>query len=381
MSSKFRKINQKPIVTPIYQTTTFEFPDTDSIIQYQKGKKKGYLYTRYDNPTIEAVEIQMARLDKAESSLLFSSGMAAISGACFTLLTSGDEIISSAPVYGGTQSLFDRFLKKYGIKIRYFPANDTGKLARAISSKTKFIYLESPTNPNLQIVDMKTAAKIARENRIFTLIDSTFASPVNQKPLDFGIDAVMHSATKYLGGHSDIMGGVLSGSSTFIKRVRESRKLLGSCADPNQAFLLDRGLKTLTVRMEKINNNALAVAEFLETIPGLKTVIYPGLDSHPQRSVGISQMSGFGGIVSFDIGSAKMAARFADSLKVIKNAVSLGGTESLISLPIWTSHHGIDRKKLVAMGITPGLIRLSIGLEDKKELITDIKRAIRKSLK
>ncbi len=378
MSSKSGKINQKPIVTPIYQTTIFEFPDTESVIQYQKGKKKGYIYTRYNNPTIEAVEIKLACLDRAESSLLFSSGMAAISGACFTLLSPGDEIVSSLPLYGGTGSFFDKFLKKIGVRTRYFPADDPGKLTRAITSKTRFIYLESPTNPNLRLINLEDVVKTARKHRIFTIIDSTFATPINQRPLEFGIDVVMHSATKYFGGHSDIMGGVLSGSVSFIKRARESRKFIGSCADPNQAFLLDRGLKTLAVRMERINRNALAVAEYLQTIPGIKTVIYPGLESHPQHHLALSQMDGFGGIVSLDIGSAKRAARFVDSLKVIKNAASLGGTESLVSIPVWTSHYGVNRKLLSDLGITPGLIRLSVGLEDENELKADIRRAIRR---
>ena len=339
------------------------------------------MYTRYSNPTIESAEIEVARLDGSESSLLFSSGMAAISAACLTLLKPGDEIVSSLPVYGGTVKLFDHFLAKLRIKTRYFPANDIKRLSGAISSKTKLIYLESPTNPNLRIIDLTAAARIARKRRIFSLIDSTFATPINQRPLEFGIDAVLHSATKYLGGHSDIMGGVLSGTESFIGRVGESRKTLGSCADPHQAFLLERGLKTLSVRMERHNRSAMEIAGYLKEISGVKQVIYPGLESHPQHDLAASQMSGFGGIVSFDIGSGKRAAKFVDSLKIVKNAASLGGTESLVSIPVLTSHYGIEKKRLASLGITPGLIRLSIGLEDSKDLKRDIERAVRRSLR
>jgi cystathionine beta-lyase/cystathionine gamma-synthase len=330
------------------------------------------MYTRYGNPTVEAVEDQLARQDGAEKSLLFASGMAAISSACFTLLSRGDEMISSFPVYGGTAGLFDRLSGKLGVKIRYFPADDTARMKRAITPKTRLIYLESPTNPNLRLVDLEKAGIIAGKSGAISIIDSTFATPINQKPLEYGIDAVLHSATKYLGGHSDMMGGVLSGSNDLIERVWETRKFLGGCADPGQAFLLERGLKTLKMRMETHNRNALAVAMFLENLKRLKKVIYPGLKSHPQYS------KGCGGIVSFDLGSKTRAARFVDSLKVIKNAASLGGTESLVSIPIWTSHYGFDKNRLARFGVTPGMVRLSIGLEDESVLIDDIKRALKR---
>jgi len=310
-------------VTPIYQSATFEFPDTRSLILFQQGRRKGFLYTRYGNPTIEAVEKKLAGLDGAESSLLFSSGMAAISSACLTLLSPGDEILSSSPIYGGTRKLFDDILRRLGIKTRYFPAGDIRLLERAVTERTGLVYLESPTNPNLHIIDLALAGKIARKKGLFSIIDSTFATPYNQRPLKFGINAVIHSATKYLGGHSDIMGGVLSGGAEFIGRVSETR-------NPNQAFLLDRGLKTLEIRVARHNQNALAVARFLQTLKGIKAVYYPGLESHPGHKLASSQMAGYGGVVSFDLGSGKKAARFADSLKVIKNAASLGGTESLI---------------------------------------------------
>jgi cystathionine beta-lyase/cystathionine gamma-synthase len=379
MSRKSKQINQKPVVTPIYQSSTFIFPDTASLVAYQRGQRKGYIYTREGNPTVEAVERTISGLDGAESSLLFSSGMAAISTVCLTILRPGDEMISSFPVYGGTATLLESLLKGLKVKVRFFPADDVARLGRIISEKTRLVYLESPTNPNLRIIDLEAAVRVAGRARISTVIDSTFATPVNQKPLKFGIDAVIHSATKYLGGHSDVIGGVLSGSERFICGVRETRSYLGGCIDPHQAFLLERGLKTLDVRMRRHNSSAARIASHLAGKKAVKKVYYPGLTSHPQHGLARSQMTGFGGIVSFDLGSERKAARFVDSLRVILNAASLGSTESLISVPVWSSHYGLKRAELARWGIAPGLIRLSVGLEDEEVLIKDIDRALRRA--
>ena len=376
MPRKSKEINQRPVVTPIYQSSTFIFPDTASLIEYQQGKKGGYLYTRYGNPTLTSAEEALAKLDGAEQSLFLASGMAAISTACFTIVKAGDEIASSFPLYGGTAHLFGEIFKNLGIRVRYFPARHIIGLRRIITRKTRLIYLESPTNPNLEIIDVKLAAAIARKHRIFSVIDSTFATPINQRPLEFGIDAVIHSATKYLGGHSDIMGGVISGKSRYISKAVETMKLFGGCADPHQAFLLERGLKTLGVRMARHNDNAMKVARFLEADSRLKRVIYPGLISHRQHKIARTQMYGFGGMVSFDLGSESRAIKFADSLRVVKNAVSLGGVESLISIPVWTSHIDLKRTDLAKSGVTRGLVRLSVGLEDADILIEDIKNAL-----
>ncbi len=381
MPRQSKEINQHPIVTPIYQSSTFVFPDTASLKDYQLGKKHGYLYTRYGNPTLTAAESHLATLDGARRSLLLSSGMAAVSTACLTLLRTGDEIVSSAPLYGGTAKLFDRIFRRLGIKARYFPAGKPGRIDKLITSKTRLIYLESPTNPNLQIIDLETVSRIAGKKRIFTIIDSTFATPINQGPLHFGINAVIHSATKYLGGHSDLIGGVISGSDDFISAAVETMKLLGGCADPHQAFLIDRGLKTLDVRMKRHNDSAMQIARFLETDKRITRVIYPGLESHPQHQVAKAQMVGFGGMVSFDLASEPRAVRFVDALKIIKNAVSLGGTESLISIPIWTSHMGLNKADLAKSGVTPGLVRLSVGLEEPGEIIADIKNALKATFK
>jgi cystathionine beta-lyase/cystathionine gamma-synthase len=381
MPEKPGRIDQAPLVTPIVQSTTFLFPDTASLIDYQKGKRKGFIYTRYSNPTIEAVEERIAALEGMDGSLLFSSGMAAISSACLTFLKSGDEVVSSKPVYGGTAKLFDGIFRDLGIKVKYFPASRISDLGKLISSKTRIIYLESPTNPNLQIIDLKYAAGLARAGKILSLVDSTFATPINQRPAEIGINIVIHSVTKFLGGHSDIMGGVVSSSDKFLKKIYETRKLLGGCIDPHQAFLLERGLRTLSVRMERHNLNAAKVARYLETVNGVKRVIYPGLESHPQHLLAKSQMSGFGGMVSFDLGSKKKAIKFADSLRLVKNAVSLGGVESLISIPVWTSHYGLKKKDLDKSGVTPGLVRLSVGLEDSDQLIADIRQALKRAFR
>ncbi|UCE67324.1 MAG: PLP-dependent transferase [Candidatus Zixiibacteriota bacterium] len=381
MPKKSDRIEQTPVVTPIVQSTTFIFPDTASLIDYQRGERKGYIYTRYSNPTIEAVEKKVTDLEGSDGSLLFSSGMAAISSACMAFLKSGDEIVSSYPIYGGTAQLFDNLLKRYGIRIKYFQASDKAGPERSISARTKVLYLETPTNPNLQIIDLKHAAKTARKGKIISVVDSTFATPINQKPLKFGIDIVIHSVTKYMGGHSDIMGGVVSASDKYLKGIYDIRKLLGGCIDPHQAFLLDRGMRTLSVRMERHNLNAGKIARFLKSVDKVKRVIYPGLDSHPQHKLAFDQMDGYGGMVSFDLGSKKRASKFADSLKIVKNAVSLGGVESLVSIPIWTSQYGLKKSDLDRSGVTPGLIRLSVGLEDSGELIDDIDQALKKAFR
>jgi cystathionine beta-lyase/cystathionine gamma-synthase len=376
MPRKFKEITIKPIVTPIYQSSTFVFPETAALIDFQLGKKAGYLYTRYGNPTLSACQSRLAALEGAQGSLVLASGMAAISTACLTILRSGDQIVSSFPLYGGTAKLFGSLFNKLGIGLRYFPAGNVGKMRRLLTSKTKLIYIESPTNPNLQIIDLNAVAEIAVAKKIFTIIDSTFATPMNQKPLSFGLNAVIHSATKYLSGHSDLMAGVISGDAAFIGAATETMKLLGGCADPHQVFLLDRGLKTLQVRLARHNENAMKIAVFLETDNRLARVIYPGLETHPQYQLAKEQMQGFGGMVSFDLGSERRAIKFVDSLKVVKNAVSLGGTESLVSLPIWTSHLGLKKSELAQSGVTPGLVRLSVGLEEPELLIRDLKNAL-----
>ena len=381
MPKKPVQIKQEPVVTPIVQSTTFIFPDTAALIDYQKGTKRGFLYTRYSNPTIEAVEKRIADLEEAHGSLLFSSGMAAISSVCFTFLRAGDEIVSSYPIYGGTAKLFDSLLKRFGVRIKYFQAASPGNLNGLVSNKTKILYLETPTNPNLQIIDLKKAVGAVKKRGIVSVVDSTFATPVNQKPINLGIDIVIHSITKYIGGHSDIIGGVVSGSSQHLKKIYETRKLLGGCIDPHQAFLLERGIRTLEVRMERHNANAMKVARFLSSVKRVRRVIYPGLSTHPQHQIASSQMQGFGGMVSFDLGSSRRASRFADSLKVVKNAVSLGGVESLVSIPVWTSHYGLKKKELDKSGVTSGLVRLSVGIEDPEKLIKDIDQALKKAFR
>ena len=378
MPKRTRGIEQEPVSTPIVQSTTFTFPNTKSLIEFQKGKREGFIYTRYSNPTIEAVENRIADLENAERSLLFASGMAAISSVALSSLKSGDEVLSSYPVYGGTAHLFEDLFKTLKIKVKYFPAENLKNLDKKINSKTKLIYLESPTNPNLQIIDLKAVVAIARKRKIKTVVDSTFATPVLQQPINMGIDLVIHSVTKFMGGHSDIIGGVVSGSWKNLEKVYEYRKLLGGCMDPHPAFLLEKGLKTLEVRMDRHCENAANIALFLETDRRVKNVIFPGLASHPQHQIAKTQMNGFGGMVTFDLGNKIKAEIFADSLKLVKNAVSLGGTESLVSLPIWTSHYGLKDGDLRKAGVTPGMVRLSVGLEKIDDLIKDISRALKK---
>ncbi len=367
-----------PLTTPIYETSTFVFDSAADVERYQEGKLNGYLYSRYENPTVVAVEQKLAAVDGAELSLLFSSGMAAISTALITLLEAGDEIICCSAIYGGTFHIIEDLLPKLGIARRFVPIDALADVASVVGPKTKIVWFESPINPTLRCIDVRMVAAGCRQAGVLSVVDNTFASPINQPVLSMGIDLSMQSCTKYLNGHSDVTGGVLSGSQALMAPIAKMRRLLGGIMDPLPAYALGRGLKTMPLRVAQHNANAMAVAGFLETHPGVERVYYPGLASHPDHATATAQMSGFGGVVTIDVKGGKEGAyRVFDKLNVIKRAASLGGAESICSLPILTSQYGLTDDELVKAGVSKGMIRMSIGLEDSADLIDDLDQALR----
>jgi methionine-gamma-lyase len=365
------------VVKPIYQTSTFAFKDTAEVIKFQKGDEGKYLYTRYGNPTLKVVEDKMAALEGGEKGLVVSSGMAAVSTVMLTLLKAGDRIISTRPVYGGTYRLFLDLLPRLGIDVKFVAVDSLELAEKYIDKNTKLFFSETPTNPNLKIVDLEKVVKLAKKHRLLTVLDNTFATPYNQTPLSWGMDIVLHSGTKYLAGHSDMVCGVIVGRKKFIDQAREAMKVLGGCIDPFGAFLMLRGLKTLGLRMERHNRNARMIAQFLSKHPKVRRVFYPGLRNHPQYQLAKKQMRGFGGMVCFEVvGGLKAATKVMDNLKLFINATSLGGVESLASIPILTSHYGFKGKELKMADVTPGMIRLSCGIEDAQDLIDDLTGAL-----
>jgi cystathionine beta-lyase/cystathionine gamma-synthase len=366
-----------PLTTPIYETTTFVFENAQEILDYNEGRSAKFLYSRYANPTVLAVEEKIAALEGADSALVFSSGQSATTTALLALLAAGDEVVCSAAIYGGTLHLIADMLPKFGVRPRFVSIDELRQPESIFSPSTKMVWFESPINPTLRCVDVTAIATACRARGVVSVLDNTFASPINQQPLALGVDVVMHSATKYLNGHSDVTAGALAGPKDLIERVLKARKLVGAVLDPYAAYALGRGLKTLAVRVERQNASAFAVARALEERGRVERVYYPGLESHPDHAIARRQMSGFGGMVCLDLGGGyDRAARFFDRLKVVKRAASLGGVESLCSLPVLTSQWGHSDEELSRAGVTASMARLSIGLEDPQDLLADIEQAL-----
>jgi cystathionine beta-lyase/cystathionine gamma-synthase len=365
------------LTTPIYETSTFIFGSAAEVQAYQAGAGGGYLYSRYDNPTVVAVEQKVAAVDGAEAALLFASGQAATTHAMFALLSQGDEIVCSAAIYGGTHHLIADLLPRFGVTGRFVPLEALADPARVIGPKTRMVWFESPINPTLRCVDVRAIAAACRAAGVISVADNTFASAINQPVLAMGVDLSMQSATKYLNGHSDVTAGVLSGAQSMLAPIARLRRLMGGILDPLPAYYLGRGMKTMPLRVAQHNANALAVARALEGHARVTRVYYPGLPSHPDHEVAKAQMSGFGGMVTIDVTGGQDAA-FAvfDRLQLIKRATSLGGVESICSLPILTSHTGLSEEELAAAGVSRGMIRMSIGLEDADDLIADLRQAL-----
>jgi len=367
------------VVAPIYETSVFAFSSTKELIDVMSEKAEGYVYTRYGNPTVRIVERKMAELEGAEDTAVFSSGMAAIATTIFTLVSSGDHVVSTRDLYGGTLALFKDVLPKFGVEVSLVEATDFDEMKSAIQKNTKVIYAETPTNPTLKLVDVSKVAKLGEKKGITVVVDSTFASPYNLQPISFGVDIAVHSATKYLGGHNDVTAGVVGGSEGFIQNLKEMRKHLGGTLDPHAAWLLLRGLKTLGLRMERHNSNGMRVARYLEKHSKVKRVYYPGLPSHPQYSIAKKQMKGFGGVVSFELdGDFEMTMKFVDNLKLCYLAASLGGVETLATQPVTCSHYFVSAEDRKKAGITDQLVRLALGIEDPEDIIADLEQAFNK---
>ena len=370
------RLDATPLTTPIYATSTFVFDSAADLEAYQEGRSGKYIYSRYANPTVQAAEAKIAALEGAEAALVTSSGMAATATALFGLLQTGDEVVCSAAIYGGTLQVLVQQLHRFGVRVRFASLQELADPDYLLGPDTRVLWFESPINPTLRCVDISRTAAACRARNVVSIIDNTFASPINQQPLSYGVDLVMHSATKYLNGHSDVTAGVLAGSTAMIDRLASARKLFGGVLEPASAYALGRGLKTLEVRVLRQNATALAVAEWLSTQPQVVGVLYPGLPSHPDHAVARRQMRGFGGMVTFDVDSYEAASRTFDRLTLIKRAASLGGVESLCSLPVLTSQYGLTDDQLRAAGVTRGMLRLSIGLEHPDDLIADLEKAL-----
>jgi cystathionine beta-lyase/cystathionine gamma-synthase len=362
-----------PVSTPIYQTSTFEVTDMEEQVRATSTDR---FYTRYGNPTHTVVEKAIAELEGADAALLFASGMSAITTTLLSLVKSGDHIVAQRDIYGGATKFLTQWLPKFGVEVTLVDTTDYQQHEAALRPNTRLLHLESPTNPTLRVVDLKRVAALAQKHGIVTLVDSTFATPINCRPAEHGIDLVMHSGTKYFGGHADIICGIIAGRMDLVRTIHATRTTLGCNMDPHAAWLLLRGIKTLAVRVHRQNDNALRVAQFLKNHARVRSVNYPLLEGHPQRALAMEQMQGGGGVLSFEIdGTGEDACRFAEALELFTLAPSLGGVESLVTIPVLTSHVMIRSEEREKMGVTKQLIRLSVGIEHVDDLIADLERA------
>jgi len=363
-----------PLATPIYQTSTFQVVDNEEQLRVTPTD---HYYTRYGNPTNTVAEKAIAELEGTDRALVFASGMNAITTSVMALLKSGDHVVAQRDIYGGAAKFFDQWLPKLGIETTFVDTTEYTQHEGAIRPNTRLLYLESPTNPMLRIVDLRRAAAIAKQHNLITIIDSTFATPINCRPAEYGIDLVMHSGTKYFGGHSDLMCGAMAGRSELIEKIHSTRTTLGGCMDPHAAWLLLRGIKTVAVRVQRQNENAMQVAQFLAQHPKVRRVYYPFLEGHPQRALAMEQMRGGGGMLSFEVnGSGDDARKLSEALNLFTLAPSLGGVDSLICIPALTSHAMVPAEHREKMGITEQLIRLSVGIEHADDLVADLEQAL-----
>ncbi|MFA5803008.1 MAG: aminotransferase class I/II-fold pyridoxal phosphate-dependent enzyme [Melioribacteraceae bacterium] len=369
-----------PVVPPIYQTSTFKFESVEQGASLFKGEGHGYIYTRLENPAIEAMENAVAELEGGHKALGCASGMAAISTIFFTLLKSGDHVVCSKFVYGPTLTLLQNILGKFGVESTFVDTAFPEEIEKAMKPNTKVVYVETPGNPTLAISDLEAASKIAHAHGALVVVDNTFMSPALQQPFQFGVDVILHSMTKFLNGYADVVAGIIivKDEEMFLK-MRKILNQLGGVIDPFNSFLVHRGLKTLALRMQKHCENAQLIAEYLENHPKVKWVRYPGLKSHPNYQVGLKQHNGTGGIISFELKDGLKAGEvMMNSVKLCTLAVSLGGVESLIQHPASMTHLSMGADARKDAGITEGLVRLSVGIENVKDIIEDLEQALAK---
>jgi cystathionine gamma-synthase len=365
------------VTTPIYQTSTYWFENSAELRALQEGRDKRDEYGRYSNPTWRAVERKLCDLEGAEEAVLFSSGMCASTTLFFELLPKGGHLVITSDCYRRTRQFIQKYLAKLDVETTVIESAETDKLANALRDETSIFFTESPTNPYLRVIDLPKTVEIAHARGAKVVIDSTFATPLCQRPLEWGADYVIHSATKYLGGHNDLLAGVVLGSTEAIKPIREAAGMLGGILDPHSAYLLLRGLKTLALRMEKHNSNALQIARWLEGNSAVRRVWYPGLESHPDHATASRLMRGSGGVVTFEIESDfDGTCRFVDACRIPYIAASLGGVESLIEMPVLISYWDLKPEQRLELGITDSLVRLSCGIEDAEDLIADLEQAL-----
>lgn len=368
----------RAVSTPIFQSSTFAFESADHGAAIFAGEDDGYVYTRLGNPTQTALETEMAYLEQGEAALALSSGMAAATTAVLTCCRTGEHIVSGDTLYGGTHQLFTQTLPRVGIDVTEVDSRDPENIARTITRKTRLVYLETPANPTLVLTDITAVAEIAHRKGIPVLVDNTFCTPYNQNPLELGADIVLHSATKYIGGHGDTVAGILVGKQDWILEARmEVLRDVGGCISPFNAWLLLRGLKTLPVRMDRHQENAMEMAQFLSYHPKVAEVIYPGLKTHPQYELAARQQRGFGGMISFLVEGGREAGKTVmDSVELCTLAVSLGDVDTLIEHPATMTHSTYSEAELKAVGIDPAMIRLSVGLENVDDIMADLRQAL-----
>jgi methionine-gamma-lyase len=367
------------VSVPIYNTSIFSFTDAEEGAAIHNYQKEGFFYGKLGNPTQNALEKTISELENGEAALTFASGMAAISAAIFTLVKTGDHIVAPVSMYPTTTIFLQHLMENFGVKISFIDAVNAENYANAIRPNTKVFWIETPSNPLLKITDVFAVAQIAKDSGIKTIADNTFATPFNQKPIELGVDLVIHSATKYLGGHSDLTAGLLTGKKEIIEETRHKiTKLYGGNIAPQVAWLVLRGIKTLALRMDCHNKNAFAIANMLSENSKIKAVFYPGLESHENHRIAKSQMKGFGGMVAFDIGGVEEGRRFINNLKLCTLATSLGGVETIVQHSASMTHATIPLEQRLKAGITDGLIRLSVGIEAVDDLIADLRSALKK---
>jgi len=368
-------------VTPIYQTSTFSFRDADHGARCFSGEEKGYIYTRIGNPNIEELEKAVAELENGFGGVAASSGMAAVNIVYLTLLGQGDHMISHNAVYGPTRGIMENLYPKLGVEFDYVDATDIKNIEKAIKPNTKLLYLETPANPTIGITDLKAAVELAHKHNIIVCVDNTFCSPYIQRPLDMGVDIVLHSMTKFINGHADIVGGiVIAKEEALYNELRYIMVNVGFNMDPHQAWLTRRGLKTLSIRIDKAQENAIKVADYLEAHPKVEWILYPGLKSHPQYELAKEQMDGPGAMISFGVvGGYEAGKKVMNNVHLALLAVSLGGIETLIQHPASMTHSKLSPESRESAGITDGLVRLSIGIENVEDIIADLDHALSKA--
>lgn len=372
-----RQTPEGATVPPVFQNVTFAYDDLDEWRAVALGERPGHIYSRNTNPTVALFEDKVRRLEGGEAATAFATGMAAISNTLFTLLEPGKRVVSIRDTYGGTNKIFIEFLPRWGVEVTLCETGNHQEIESQINQGCHLVYLESPTNPTLKVLDIARLSTAAREVGATVVVDNTFATPINQRPLQLGADLVVHSATKYLGGHSDAMGGVVTGDSERVSRIFHYREINGASLDPNSAFLLARGLRTLELRVARQNANAMAVARFLAEHRAVEQVFYPGLPDHPQHAVARKQMSGFGGVLAFALkGDFDAVRRLVGKLKLAHRAASLGSVATLVGPPAVTSHVELSAEERAAAGIPEALVRYSAGIEDANDLIADLRTAL-----